>query len=143
MILKLTNSAWQNHPHPHDPKRRCLKLEGWGRRLKNHSVEFGEQTIAANEDEYSFQVWQLFNGAARRCPSISVDADIMEGQPCIAGTRIPVRSVLRAVEHYGSIDGARECYPHLTADQVQDALFFSQVILELPLGIDEAPLTPR
>ena len=69
--------------------------------------------------------------------SISIDPDIMEGQPCVTGTRIPVRAVLRAIEHYESLDGAIMCYPHLTKEQVKDVLYFSQVLLE-PRGIDEA-----
>ena len=62
----------------------------------------------------------------------------MEGQPCISGTRIPVRAVLRAIEYYESLDGAIRCYPHLTKSQVKDALYFSQVLLEPQSGIDEA-----
>ena len=80
----------------------------------------------------------------KRCPSsISIDSNVMDGQPCVAGTRIPVRSVLRAIEHYGSIEGAVECYPNLTTQQVQDALFFSQVILELSSGFDESSVVTR
>ena len=72
-----------------------------------------------------------------RRPSISMDVEIMQGQPCIFGTRIPVRSVLRALEQYGSVIGVKNCYPHLTTEQVGDALYFSQIVLELPSGIDE------
>lgn len=79
----------------------------------------------------------VFREAVRRCPSISIDDDIMEGQPCIEGTRIPVRAVVRALEIYGSIDGAVKCYPHLNEQQVKDALYFTQIVLEQPSGIDE------
>lgn len=79
--------------------------------------------------------------ALKLCPSVSIKETVMEGQPCIAGTRIPVRAVLRAVEHYGSIEGALSCYPHLSSQNVKDALYFAQVVLEaLPGGLDE--ITP-
>ena len=83
-----------------------------------------------------------FEDAMRRCPTISVDEEIMDGQPCIAKTRIPVRAVLRALEQYGSIDEVRRCYPHLTKDQVEDALYFSQIVLELPGGLEDAETAP-
>jgi uncharacterized protein (DUF433 family) len=67
----------------------------------------------------------------------------MEGQPCIAGTRIPVRAVLRALEQYGSVHDVRTCYPSLTTEQIEDALYFSQVVLELPSGLDETTTAAR
>jgi uncharacterized protein (DUF433 family) len=88
---------------------------------------------------YSAEMLAVFDGVMRRCPSISRDPDIMDGQPCIAGTRVPVRAVLRVIEQYGSLDGAAKCYPHLTNEQIKDSLCFSQLVLELPSGIDETP----
>lgn len=133
MIAKKTGTWQRPHEH-HESRRRHAKLEGWPE-PRVHTATIGEQLDASVASEYSEAIVKLFEKAVARCPSISADKDIMQGQPCIAGTRIPIRSVLRAIEHYGSIDGVKECYPHLTADQAQDALFFSQVILELPLGI--------
>jgi uncharacterized protein (DUF433 family) len=78
--------------------------------------------------------------AAKETPTISINPNIMEGRPCIAGTRIPVRAVLRVIEQYGSVDEAVRCYPHLTAEQVKDALYFSEMILEPPSGIDETAI---
>jgi uncharacterized protein (DUF433 family) len=117
-------------------------MEGWGRPLDSHAIEYGEQATGADSG-YPDAILKLFEDAIMRCPSsISIDVDVMEGQPCIAGTRIPVRSVLRAVEHYGSIEGAIRCYPDLTTQQVQDALFFSQVLLEASRGIDTIAPAP-
>jgi uncharacterized protein (DUF433 family) len=93
-------------------------------------------------DEYAPEVLELFEKASKRCPSVSLDPQVMEGQPCIAGTRIPVRAVLRAVEQYGSVEGALRCYPHLTVDLIKDALYFSQVVLDPSRGIDESATTP-
>jgi uncharacterized protein (DUF433 family) len=75
--------------------------------------------------------------AIRHTPNISVDPDVMQGQPCITGTRIPVTAVLRVLEHYGSLDEVVRCYPHLTKEHAKQALCFSQLVLEPPSGEDE------
>jgi uncharacterized protein (DUF433 family) len=141
VIAKLKTGKWHNPHHHHDSRRRSLKWEGWARQPKIHALECGVQPIDTVPGEYPTAILKVFEDAISRCPSsISMDDNVMEGQPCIAGTRIPVRSILRAIEHYGSIEGAVKCYPDLTADQVRDSLFFSQVILEPPRGIDKTPL---
>ena len=137
MIRKLKETPWQNRHVHRESRRMHLRFEGWGIYAKSHAAEFGELTSECPVSEYPDALLKRFEDAIARCPaSISIDTEVMEGQPCIAGTRIPVRSVLRAIEHYGSIEGAVECYPDLTPEQVQDALFFAQVILEIPRGID-------
>ena len=95
---------------------------------------------SAISHEYPEALEKLFARAIERCPSISVDKDIMQGQPCIFGTRIPVRSVLRVLEHSASADAVKESFPHLTTQQVEDVLYFSQLILELPSGVDETAI---
>ncbi len=86
---------------------------------------------------YSDELLVLLERAARESPSVSLNPAILDGQPCIAGTRIPVHSVLRAIEHYGSLEAAVTCYPQLTIPQVKDALYFAQVVLEPADGINE------
>ncbi len=75
--------------------------------------------------------------ALKRTPLISVDPKVMQGQACIAGTRIPVAAVIRVIEHYGSLDDVVACYPHLTKEQAKQALCFSQMVLEPLSGEDE------
>jgi uncharacterized protein (DUF433 family) len=143
VITKLKTSKWRNAHFHHDFRRKNtgLKLEGWALRPQTHAIECHAQTTEMVVGEYPATLLKVFEDAMIRCPSsISIDIDVMEGQPCIAGTRIPVRSILRAIEHYGSVEEAIRCYPDLTADQVRDALFFSQVILEPPRGIDKTSL---
>lgn len=88
-------------------------------------------------------IYAIMEHAANRSQSISINPEIMEGQPCITGTRIPVRSVIRAVENSGSIDGAVLCYPHLTVQHVKDALYFAQIVLEWPSGADKVTAIDR
>jgi uncharacterized protein (DUF433 family) len=90
---------------------------------------------------YPQALLSAFERAARESPSVSINPAIMDGQPCIAGTRIPVHSVLRAIEHYGSLEAAVKCYPHLTIPQVKDALYFAQTVLEPADGIETETTT--
>jgi uncharacterized protein (DUF433 family) len=129
-----------NH-HPssrHRSARRAWDSAAWTSRgyfdKTDHQPDCGDIVLG-----YSGELLALFDRAIKLSPSISMDPNIMDGQPCIAGTRIPVRAVLRVIEHYGSLDEAIRCYPHLTKDQIKDALYFSQVMLELPSGLDETP----
>lgn len=71
--------------------------------------------------------------AAHECPSIAMDANVLCGSPRIVGTRIPVYMVVDAVQHYGTVEGARTSYPELTVEQVKDALSFAGAVLEQPI----------
>lgn len=137
MISKSQRTVWQDSHSHHDFRKAPYRLF-WGRATKTYRTERSE---LPDSDEtpalYPPAVLKSLEEAIKRCPSISIDADIMEGQPCIAGTRIPVRAVLRAIELYGAIKGATMCYPQLSIEQVEDALYFSQVILEPPSGLNE------
>src|SRR5260370_21536788 len=128
--------TWHS-PHEHrESQRRRAKLEGWPV-AKIHTAAIGEQSDKGIVSGYQEALVKLFGTAIARCPGISIDKDIMQVQPCVFGTRVPVRSVLRVLEHHVSVDTVKESYPHLTAQHVEDVLYFSQVILELPSGIDE------
>jgi uncharacterized protein (DUF433 family) len=136
MIPKKITGIWHS-PHEHrESWRRHAKLEGWPE-ARTHTPTIDEQPDKCIASPYPEAIVELFTKAVARCPSISIDDDIMQGQPCIFGTRIPVRSVLRVLEHHVSVDAVKESYPHLTTQQIEDVLYFSQIILELPSGIDE------
>jgi uncharacterized protein (DUF433 family) len=136
MISKTKRTTWHNN-HFHHNSRRDLYQLVWGRTANTYHDEAGSEEIFT---PYPASVVKCFEEAIKRCPSISIHPDIMEGQPCISGTRIPVRSVLRAIEQYGAVKDVTTCYPQLTSEQVEDALYFSQVVLELPSGLDETAI---
>jgi uncharacterized protein (DUF433 family) len=137
--MKFRNEAvWPNH-HPH---HHAIHRGPIGRWDNAYTAKRSRLTWQDSSNScYSQYAANIFSEASRQCPTISMDDGIMEGQPCLAGTRIPVRSVLRSLELYGSIDGVIKCYPHLNSEQVKDALYFSQLILEQPSGIDELAIT--
>jgi uncharacterized protein (DUF433 family) len=133
---------WRDHYMHHKDAGPTASRFGW-RRPSNHVGEHDKSVAkAVFVSRYPEDMLRSFEEAARRCPTVAIDGEIMDGQPCLAGTRIPVRAVLRALEQYGSVEDVRRCYPHLTKTQVEDALYFSQLILELPIGLEETAPTP-
>ena len=49
---------------------------------------------------------------------------VVGGRPVVRGTRIPVASIILVVREYGGVDAVRDAYPHLTAEDVADALAY-------------------
>jgi uncharacterized protein (DUF433 family) len=142
MMRKVKITTWNssdNHVHP----LRKTFSQGWVPIQKHIPERIIPVTDQLAECSYPRDVLNLFWSAVLRCPQISMDSAIMQGQPCIAGTRIPVRSILRVIEQYGSVGDVKRCYPHLTTEQVEDALYFSQIILELPSGPDKSTAPAR
>jgi len=56
---------------------------------------------------------------------IDSDPNVLDGQPCIKGTRLTVRRVLSIVGQYGSRDELRADYPQLTDVAIQQALDYT------------------
>jgi uncharacterized protein (DUF433 family) len=67
---------------------------------------------------------------------ISVDHRVMAGVPCIAGTRIPVSTIVALVAEGQTVDEIVADYPQLHADDIRDALRYAAEAVrerELPL----------
>ena len=138
MKLRSEHSIWrggESHSH-HRVTPRHATAANWARVAKRHS-----RLIDPQPGGYPSDVLAVFRDAVARCPTICIERDVMNGEPCVEGTRIPVRRVLRAVEQYGSIENAIKCYPDLNAQQLKDALYFAQIVLEPLRGIDEVETT--
>lgn len=134
--FSITKRFGQRSSHPHE-HRGCIGGGNWW--AKNHSDDLSELADSDGvADLYPPDLNDAFRNALRQCPNVAMDPDVMEGQPCIAGTRIPVHSVLRSIEHYGSLDVVLKSYPQLTIPQVKDALYFAQIVLEPADGIEPA-----
>jgi uncharacterized protein (DUF433 family) len=66
------------------------------------------------------------------CPGISVNPRVLGGIPHIEGTRLSVGQVLGRLRHLGSVEAVVEYYaPHISEDQVKQALSYAQNFLEL------------
>lgn len=71
-------------------------------------------------------------------PSICTDPDILGGNPCIKGTRLSVRTILGKLNLYGSIQAIVDNYePHLSEEQVKDAIAYAQELLEMACASNE------
>ncbi len=67
---------------------------------------------------------------------ISVDHRVMAGVPCIAGTRIPVATVVGMVAEGMTVGEILADFPQLTEDDVRQALHFAAAAVDerrLPL----------
>ncbi|MBI3972141.1 MAG: DUF433 domain-containing protein [Chloroflexi bacterium] len=52
------------------------------------------------------------------------DPSVLEGEPIVAGTRIPVRSIVLAWEQYGTDARVLQAYPRLTRADLREALAY-------------------
>jgi uncharacterized protein (DUF433 family) len=55
---------------------------------------------------------------------------ILGGKPCIRGTRISVEFILELIASGASHDAIVEAYPHLTLEDVADAIRYATRFLE-------------
>jgi len=61
---------------------------------------------------------------------ITSDPEIMNGQPCVRGTRLTVRRVLAIVGEAASRDLIRQDYPQLDDEAIRQALGYAAAVLE-------------
>ncbi len=62
--------------------------------------------------------------AKRGVTHVTRNPQIQFGEPTIKGSRTTVASVVLAAQAGDGVDSIRDAYPHLTADDVADALIF-------------------
>jgi uncharacterized protein (DUF433 family) len=71
-------------------------------------------------------------------PSICTDPEILGGTPHIKGTRLSVRTVLGKLYLHGSVQAVLDIYePHLSEEQVKDAIAYAQDFLEMACDPNE------
>ena len=61
---------------------------------------------------------------------ITSDPKIVNGQPCIRGTRLTVRRVLDALAVYPDRDELRRQYPQLEDEDIKQALAYASAAIE-------------
>lgn len=61
---------------------------------------------------------------------VTIDPLIQGGVPCITGTRVSVRLVLRALEQHCDLSEVRIAYPQISSKQAKDALWYAQKMLD-------------
>lgn len=68
---------------------------------------------------------------ARRCGGVVRDPGILGGEPIVRGSRIAVRSIVRAFEIYGDRDRVLQAFPSIRPDQIDAAMRFYEANREL------------
>jgi len=56
---------------------------------------------------------------------ISIDPAVHHGDPCIAGTRVPVSVIVGSIADGDTFDQIIASYPQLARDDIQAALYFA------------------
>ena len=66
---------------------------------------------------------------------ITVDPELMLGQPVIAGTRLPVYVIVQAIAAGDGPEELLEAYPFLTAEDIEAALTYAARLAEWGLEV--------
>ena len=61
---------------------------------------------------------------------ITINPEILNGQPCVRGMRLTVRRVVEAVAAYPNREELKEEYPELTDEDIRQALEFAALNLD-------------
>jgi len=61
---------------------------------------------------------------------ISIDPEVMNGQPCIRGTRLTVKRVLHILAQYKDRDEILKDFPRLDDEAIRDALLYAAASVE-------------
>jgi uncharacterized protein (DUF433 family) len=70
---------------------------------------------------------------------ITIDPELMNGQPCIRGMRLTARRVVEAVALYPDWQELREEYPELEKEDIRQALEFAATNLDTQtMGLEVA-----
>ena len=69
---------------------------------------------------------------------VEIREDLHHGDPCIRGTRVPVRTIIGSLADGMSVEEIRDAYPQLTPEDVLAALAYAAEVLKddvlLPLS---------
>lgn len=99
-----------------DVRQKLLKQALSASTDENVSVEKG--CVMVNIAEYREQANQGANRLRSAEALVSSNPEIMNGEPCIRGTRVPVYLVGSLARKHG-VEKARSAYPSLSAEQVE------------------------
>jgi len=56
---------------------------------------------------------------------ITIDSAVMNGQPCVRGTRLTVKRVLHILAEYKDREELRKDYPRLGDEDIREALLYA------------------
>jgi uncharacterized protein (DUF433 family) len=105
------------------------------------SLDVRQSAQPINERAIAQRVFRAL--AERLCeehPSISTDIEVLGGTPHIVNTRLSVGKVLAKLYVHGNIQAIVKTYePHVSEEQVKEAIAYAQDFLEIACDPNEAP----
>jgi len=60
---------------------------------------------------------------------VVIDPEIHHGDPCIRGTRVPVRTIVASLADGATVEEIIASYPQLSAEDVQGALAYAAELM--------------
>jgi uncharacterized protein (DUF433 family) len=73
---------------------------------------------------------ELPEGKVLTLERISIDPAVMNGQPCVRGTRLTVKRVLLILAQYKDRDELQKDYPRLDDEAIRQALLYAAASVE-------------
>jgi len=93
---------------------------------KASELSLSDVVVIRLDPEFRTLVDQMMRYREDRLRLIESNPDIRQGEPVIAGTRLPVRAVAERVKGGDSIDDLLDDYPHISRKAFQTALIYAQ-----------------
>lgn len=87
--------------------------------VRDHAITVEVEPIAS-------EVAAGLGSLAKAKTMVRIDQDILNGTPCIAGTRIPVHDIADMLMNGDSAAAIIDAYPHLTPEQLEMAVLYAQ-----------------
>ena len=88
--------------------------------MKIATIVLGQE-LKKNIDQISFQEVIM----PKKFDRITINPEVMNGQPCLRGLRLTVRRVVEAVALYPDWDDLQAEYPELEREDIRQALAFA------------------
>ncbi|MFQ6059506.1 MAG: DUF433 domain-containing protein [Anaerolineae bacterium] len=91
-----------------------------------------EGKLALERDAFETRHLRILKARADQVSGVTVDEEIMGGDPVITGTRIPVYNIIsHLAEGYTPSEIIAHCYPDLTLEQIKAAVRFAALMTTL------------
>ncbi len=121
----------QSSSHGWPPKKRSGRIVGGNRRV---TVRGWPYRPRAHDREAAFRrrIRFILKECIKKHPEVSIEKGIFDGIPHVRELRLSVGDVLSQIYMRGSIKAVADYYaPHVTEEQIKDAVAFAQDVLEI------------
>lgn len=103
--------------------RRRSILEREGRERKRKARRKGETWMSGLPSGEQIRFW--WQQVSAQFPRIQVDSSAMNGEPCVAGTRVSISAILGCLADGYSFQEVVKDFGNLTYDDIKEALLFA------------------